>query len=114
MRVSVKKTLGNFFRAMMRGELVLRLRFDKLLVYIIYFFIVCWISIFIYLRIDQTVVKMEKNKAVLEDLQIYHAQKTCELARYNRMSTVEEMLEKSGSDVRIPQKPARRVKDRRR
>ncbi len=102
----------NVFKAIMRGELLLRLRVDKLLIYIIYFFIVCWLSIFIYLRIDQTVLVMEKNKAVLDDLQIYHAQKTCELARYNRMSTVEEMLVESGSDVRIPQKPAQKVKDR--
>ncbi len=108
--MKVGKTILNVLGATMRGELLLRLRVDRLLIYIVYFFVVACLTIFVYLRIDSTMVRMEKNKETLEVLQIEHAQKTLELARFNRMSTVEEMLRESGSDVAMPQKPARRIK----
>ncbi len=94
----------------MRGELLLSLRVDRLLIYIAYFFVMACLTIWIYLRIDSTMVRMEKNKQELEILQIEHAQKTLELARFNRMSNVEDMLRAAGSDVRMPEKPARKIK----
>ncbi len=100
----------NIFKASMRGEILLRLRVDRGLIYIIYFFVVAWITIFVYLQIDQTMLELEKNKAILEELQISHAQKTCELASFNRMSTVEKMLLDCGSDVAMPVEPAQRIK----
>ena len=48
----------------------------------------------------------EKNKETLTDLKIYHAQKTVELARLGRLTTVEGLLEQNGSDVTLPDKPA--------
>lgn len=107
--MNIWKTIGNVIRATLRGELLLSLRIDKLLVYIIYFFLISCGTIYIYLRIDNTMLQMEKNKAVIEVLQIEHTQKTLELARFNRMTVVEERLKEYGSDVRMPEKPARRI-----
>ena len=53
---------------------------------------------------------MEKNKAELETLKIYHSHMTGEIVELNRISTVEKMLNEAGSDVRIPEKPADRIK----
>ncbi len=101
--------MRNVVRATMRGELLLSLRIDKLLIYIIYFFIISCGTIYIYLRIDNTMLLMEENKRELEVLEIEHTQKTLELARFYRLTTVEEGLRNFGSDVGMPEKPARRI-----
>ncbi|MCD8313590.1 MAG: hypothetical protein LUC24_05455 [Bacteroidales bacterium] len=108
--MKIGKTIVNVLKATMRGELLLSLRVDKLLIYIIYFFVCACLTIFAYLKMDSTMVRMEKNKETLEVLQIEHAQKTLELARFNRMSTVEEKLREQGSDVKMPEHPARKIK----
>ncbi len=107
--MKIGKTIFNVMRAALRGELLLSLRIDKLLIYIVYFFIISCGTIYVYLRIDNTMVQMEKNKEVLEVLQIEYAQKTLELARFNRLTTVEERLREWGSDVGMPEKPARKI-----
>ena len=56
------------------------------------------------------VLNEEKNKARLEELKIYHAQKTCELVSLDRLSTVEDLLEKNGSALTVPEKPADKIK----
>ncbi len=93
----------------MRGELLLSLRIDKLLIYIIYFFIISCGTIYIYLKIDNTMLQLEKNKAEIEVLQIEYAQKTLELARFNRITVVEERLKEWGSDVAMPERPAQKI-----
>ena len=54
--------------------------------------------------------QVEKNKKELESLKIYHAQKTCEYVGLDRISTVEEMLKNTGSNVKAPGKPADIIK----
>lgn len=100
----------NSFTATLRGEFLLRLRFDRWFLHIIYFFVLCTLNIWITLEIEQTMLNEERNKERLEDLKIYHAQKTCELVSLDRLSTVEELLEKSGSRLTVPEKPADRLK----
>lgn len=102
--------MRNSFTAALRGEFLLRLRFDRWFLHIIYFFILCTLNIWLTLEIEQTMLDEEKNKAKLEELKIYHAQKTCELVSLDRLSTVQELLEKSGSELAIPEKPADKIK----
>lgn len=106
----VFSSIKNIFNATMRGELMFRLKIDKYFIHILYFLFVIWISIFINFKMEQTMLQVEKNRKVLEDLKIYHAQKVCELASYDRQSTVEEMLKASGSNIRMPEKPANKIK----
>ena len=54
---------------------------------------------------------MEENSRTIEDLKIYHAQKTSELASFDRISTVQEMLAKQGSKLTLPDKPAAHIED---
>ncbi len=102
--------LRNSFTAMLRGEFLLRLRFDRWFLHIIYFFVLCALNIWLTLEIEQTMLNQERNRARLEELKIYHAQKTCELVSLDRLSTVEDLLEKTGSGLTIPEKPADRIK----
>lgn len=108
------KTIGEFLKngihATLRGEFLLRLRFDRYFLHIIYFFIICTAIIWTNLQIEQTLLKVEQNKAILNDLKIYHAQKTCELVSFDRLSTVQDMLKEKGSQLTIPEKPAYRLK----
>ena len=61
-------------------------------------------------KMEQTLSTVEKNRAELETLKIYHAQKTCEYVGLDRISTVEEMLKNAGSEVKAPEKPADIIK----
>lgn len=93
------------------GDILLRLRVDKSLPYILYAFLLAMISIFMSYKAEQTMLRMEKNKSIIETLKIYHRQKTCDIVSMDRISTVETMLEELGSDVQPPEKPADRLTD---
>lgn len=99
----------NGFVAILHGELLLRMRFDKYFPHIIYTFFLLWMMIWLSMKIENTMVKVEKNKTTLNDMKIYHAQKTVEVVSLDRITTVEDMLEKIGSDVELPVKPADRI-----
>ena len=111
---SVLKTAGEFIwnsiGAIFRGEFLIRLRFDRYFMHIIYLFFLAVLIIWIKLEIEQTMATMEDNKEILEDYKIYHAQKTCELVSIDRLSTVQEMLKNAGSQLTIPDKPADKIR----
>ena len=54
--------------------------------------------------------RVETNKKIIENLKIDNANKTCEIVSLTRISTVEAMLEETGSKVKAPEKPADRIK----
>lgn len=106
---NIGKSAKNIFSAMMKGEMLLRMRFDRFFPHLLYIFFLIWTMIYFSLKVDQTLVRMEKNRIELENLKIYHSQKVCEMAGYDRLSTIDRMLENSGSKVTIPEKPANRI-----
>lgn len=104
------KKIGNAtietIKAIGYGDILFRLRVDKLLPFILYAFVLAMISIFMSYKAEQTMLRMERNKADLETLRINHSQKTCDLISLDRISTIETMLEELGSNLQPPQKPA--------
>lgn len=92
--------------AIFRGEFLLRLRIDKFFIHIVYSFFLLWMSILLDIRVETTLVELEKSKAALNDIRISHAHKTVQLVSLNRISTVQKMLGDKGSDVSLPEKPA--------
>jgi hypothetical protein len=104
------KKIGNAtietIKAIGYGDILLRLRVDKLLPFILYAFVLAMVSIFMSYKAEQTMLRMERNKADLETLRINHSQKTCDLISLDRISTIETMLEELGSNLQPPQKPA--------
>ena len=103
---AIGKAIGAFFISLGRGDLLLRMRVDKALPYILYAFLLGCISIWMSYKTEQTMLKVQKNNEVLRTLKIQNAQMTYELVGLDRMSTVETMLEEMGSEVTSPQKPA--------
>lgn len=105
-----KKPRKRLLKAIINGDILLLLRADRLFPYIIYFCILGWTSIWMSYKIEQTMTEVERNKQELEKLKIYHAQKTCEFAGMDRISTIEQLLIENGSEVKAPEKPANTIK----
>ncbi len=106
----IADSFKSIVKSIISGDILLLLRVDKLFPYILYAFALGWASIFMSYKMEQTLGVVEKNRADLETLRIYHAQKTCEYVGLDRISTVEEMLKNTGSDVKAPEKPADIIK----
>lgn len=102
--------LRNAFLAVLRGEFLLRLQVGRYFLHIIYTFFLMWISIWMSIKIEKTMTRVEANKEVIEELEIAHAQKTIDLVRLSKMSKVQQMLEEQGSSLTAPQEPAERIK----
>ena len=98
--------IKEFFISLGRGDLLTRLRVDRLLPYILYLFVLGCISIWMSYHAEQTMLKVQKNNEIIRTLKIYNAQKTYELVGLDRIATVERMLEEAGSQVKAPEKPA--------
>ena len=108
--MKVIQSIRNILVAVLRGELLLRMKVDKVFLHIVYLLFIVWTTLYVNLKIEQTMLKVEKNRKEIETLKIYHAQKSCELATYDRIGKVQDMLEKIGSNVTIPTRPAAVVK----
>lgn len=89
-----------------RGDILLRMRVDKLFPYILYTFFLAWLSIWLSYKAEKTMYRVEVNKEIIENLKIDNANKTCEIVSLTRISTVEKMLEDAGSKITTPEKPA--------
>ncbi len=105
-----KKPRLRLLKAIINGDMLLLLRADRLLPYILYFFFLGWFSIWISYKSELTMTQVEKNKAELESLKIYHAQKTCEFVGLDRISTIQQLLIDNNSEVKTPEKPANIIK----
>ena len=102
--------LRNAFMATLRGEFLLRFQASKYFIHIIYTFLLFWVSIYLSLKIEKTMTRVETGRKALEDIEIAHTQKTIELVSMGRMSKVQDMLHAQGSALGIPEEPAARIK----
>lgn len=105
-KMSVVKVL----KSIVSGDILLVMGVHRLFPYILYAFILGWVSIWMSYKAEQTMTLVEANKKELETLKIHHAQKTCEYVGLDRISTIEEMLTEKGSEVKAPEKPADIIK----
>ena len=108
----IGKSIGNFWRALTKGELLLSLGVHKYYMHVLYLFVLAWLSILLSLKVDKTLTQVEENKGALHDLEIYHAEKEAELVRLHSASTTEKRLKQLGSDVTLPAQPATKIDKR--
>ena len=102
----------NFWRMLGKGDLLLSMGAHKYYMHILYIFILAWITILLSLKVDNTLTKVEENKVVLRDLEIYRAEKEAELVRLHSASTAVKRLKQLGSPVTLPEKPATKIEKR--
>ena len=112
MKWKIRDLLGgvkNAFFAIIKGELLLRLKISRWFLHIAYTFFLLAMLIWTSLMIETTLNKVEKNKKTLRELEIIHSQRTYELVSLSRRSTVDRMLTDMGSKVGEPDRPATRL-----
>lgn len=102
----VGKFFKNSFIAIVKSEFMVRANAGRYFVHIAYTFFLIGMIIWISLAIETTMSKVEKNKAVLKDLEIEHNQKTFEVVSLSRRSSVLKSLQDCGSKVQEAEKPA--------
>ena len=102
----INSLLKNVFHAVMKGEFLLRLNVGKYFIHIIYTFFLFGMVIWTSLAIETTMAKVERNKAVLKELEIANAQKYYDLAKASGRYDVEQRLKSRGSEVGEARKPA--------
>lgn len=115
MKYTVKdiwQAVHNSFKALRKGEFLLRVRADKLVLHIAYLFMLMWITIMLSLKVDQTLTKAGQNKAALEELRIHHAEKEAALVKLKSASAVESSLKAKGSSLTLPEHPATKIEKR--
>lgn len=93
-------------KAMLMGQLLLKLKIERFFIHILYTFLMFWLAILCSMMVQNTLVEIEKNKAIISEMKIYHAQKTLQLVKMGRLETVEQQLSRRGSKVASPEKPA--------
>lgn len=100
-------------KSALRGRLLLALGFDKYLGHIVYFFICAIFFIWFNLQIDMQLHRKVENAKTLENLKSIHTDTVCKLTALDSVCEVERMLKDMGSNVGIPQRQAKVVKNRR-
>ena len=102
--------LKDAFMPFATGKILLKLGLDKLFPFILYTFFLAVVSIWLSYKAEITMQKVEDNKKRIENLKIENLEKTCSIIRLTKISTIEKMLDESGSKVKTPQKPAYTIK----
>ena len=108
---AVMKALIEILKSIGRGDFLIRMRVDKLFPYILYMTFIGIVSIWLSYGAEKTMHKVEMNRERIESLKYDNANKTCEIVGLSRISTIERMLEESGSEIGIPENPAYIIKD---
>lgn len=96
----------NSFIAILKGQFLLRLNIGRYFIHIVYTFFLFALTIWLSLRIETSMAKVEKNKQILKELEILHSQKTFDVVSLSRRSEVSAMLKAAGSEVTEAEKPA--------
>lgn len=107
---AVWKAFIEILKSIGRGDILIRMRVDKLFPYILYTFFLGIVSIWLSYKAENTMHMVEVNKERIESLKYENANKNCEIIGLSRISTVETMLKEAESDVTVPEKPAYIIK----
>jgi hypothetical protein len=106
---SGRASVATVIKSILSGDILILMRVDRLLPYILFLFVLGWVNIFLNYSIEQTMAKVEKNKKTLEYYKNDYANKTYEFVKAGNISNVKSMLEKGGSEVTTPEKPAEKI-----
>lgn len=103
---SGRASVSTVIKSILSGDILILMRVDRILPYILFLFLLGWVNIFLNYSIEQTMAKVEKNKKTLEYYKNSYADKTYEFVKAGKMSNIKKMLKENGSEVTTPTKPA--------
>ena len=102
--------IGRLFHSIASGEFLLTLGLDRYIIHVIYTFLLFMATIWIGIQIEKTFIKVESNKAVINELKVESNKLNFQLEQMNNSNTLEQRLKQMGSDLRYPEKPATRIR----
>jgi len=88
--------------AVLKGKLLLRLRVDRYLPQIIFFFLCAATYIGLSIGIESVLHEREENTKILDKLNSIHIETSCKLTSLYSVCQVEDLLTEMGSELRIP------------
>ena len=106
------KRMDSILKSIGRGEILFTLKCDQFFPHIVYTFFLIFMVLLLNLMIEKTMVRVEENKKELYDLKIALTHKRTELIGLEKLSGLQELLEKAGSDLGIPDDPAVYIRKR--
>lgn len=98
----MKERLKKLGESILQGKLLMRLKADKYLPQIVYFFLCATLYIGICLNIESVLHEREKNEQTLTRLHSLYVEESCRLTSLYSVCQVEDMLREMGSPLRIP------------
>lgn len=101
--------IKNSFKAVLQGEFLFRLNMQNYFIHIVYTFFLFILIIWMSLKIDNAMLRVQKNNREIEELEIVNSQKTFELVQISKRSAVKDRLRKMKSEVTENEKPAYRI-----
>ena len=101
--------IKNSFKAVLKGEFLFRLNTQNYFIHIVYTFFLFALIIWMSLKIDNAMLRVEKNNREIEELEIVNSQKTFELVQVSKRSAVKDRLKKMKSTVTENEKPAYKI-----
>lgn len=108
---SIGGTLKNILKAILAGELLLRLKVDKYFLHIVLVFSLLLGTIWISLMTERTMTKVEKNNRIIVDQKFDRQVKIFEIEQLSRRSTVKENLKAMGSNVGEASQPVTKINE---
>ncbi len=104
--MEVLERLKDAYRMIGRGDILLRLKVHKYLPHICVAFAACVVSMVLSFYADKTLTTRERKLKELESVRIIHSCRYRELVSLYRYTTVEDMLEDAGSELKPLRQPA--------
>ena len=104
--------LMNVFLTVARGNILTKIGVHKCLPHIVFAFGVCLLSILLSYYADRTAKTRETTRRELEDARIMYSVKYMEMVSLHRYTTVEDMLEEKGSELKPLRNPVTELKTR--
>ena len=102
----IRTFFKNSFVAVLKAELLMRTKVDKYLIHVLYHYFLIVLTIWISLRTEATMAKVEQNNKAITELEIYRSQMIYDLTAAEKRSAVEKRLGEMGSEVKSAKKPA--------
>lgn len=101
-----RRALPRILGAVLRGELLLRMRADKFLPHILVSVVIITFFVLAQVKIDQAKVAREKCRTELANARIVYNEKLCELAGISTVGSIGELLNGSNTGTGAPTRPA--------
>lgn len=106
----IPRMLGRILVAILQGRLMIKLDIGRYMIHILYCFALIGLAIYLSLLIDASMREVEENKAVLAGQKEEITILSYEIEKAGSKAEITYKLEKTGSSVTRPEKPATRIR----